>query len=137
MIRKKKKAKFKLKINQNHWVQLQTRNVWWVKEYKHHRLSPIVVDSQSMQMIDWKTQIISIDSGRFTEAHIHHKKIDMPVKAFLSFYGRNTDNCNEMRYASVLSTAGPETFPRIFDWVTRNSYVIPWVWLEIFVDTIQ
>lgn len=132
---KKREKKVKLKINQIHWVQLQTRNVWWVKGYEHHRLSPIVVDLQSMQMIDWKTQIISIDSGRFTEANIHRKKIEKSVKISLTFYGWNTDNCNGMLYASVLSTAGPGTLPRINVWVTRNSCVIPWVWLAMFVNT--
>ena len=41
------------------------------------------------------------------------QKIEKSVKIFLTFYGRNTDNCNEMLDASVLSTAGPGTLPRI------------------------
>lgn len=116
-------------------VQFETRLRLMGERYEHYRLSPIVVDFQLNRTINGKIQIISIDSGRFTEAHIHHKKIVQPVKAILTFHGRNTDNCNGMRYASVLSTAGPGTLPRIFVWVTRNSFVIPWVWLEIFVNT--
>lgn len=133
-----------LQSNNYRWVMkvncvnyLKKNRSWIGKGYEHYRLSPIEVDFRLMQMINRKIQIISMDSGRFTEAHNHHKEIKRPVKIILTFYERYTDNCNGMLYASVLSTAGPGTLPRMIDWVTKNSYVIPWVWLEIFVNTIR
>lgn len=84
-----------------------------------------------------KTQNISIDSGRFTEAHIHHEKSKCPEEHLSHFMGEiptTVIKCFMHQYF-LLQARG--LFPGYFEWVTKNSYVIPWVWLGIFDDTFR